>query len=260
MEYTYEYRDNVCSLVCRFTDETINNYIYYMLNGNKMTNILKPEYEQGEDGYERLVYRLPGMCSLNDYVAYYGSDDRLNRLCEGIKKAWSELDSYMIDSRYCIWDFNYIYVNCETGEPNIVCLATDGYVSSSFSRDEYLCCLGYDRNDIYNNRLSSEEYDYGSDEYDDSYDDDYNATQVLCSSNYNWIYVNKDVQVEKEYDEPAVITKKTYKKEKKRKEKKPEKQKRKNVEKKGNKRRQPKVIKVKKAKNEIPRYIIPGYN
>ena len=109
MDYTYEYRNNDCALVCSLTEERIDDFSYRMLKGNQISNIICPSYEQGEDGYERLVYELKGKCTLIDYLAYYNSIDRINILCDGIKRAWSELESYMIDNRFCIWDINYVY-------------------------------------------------------------------------------------------------------------------------------------------------------
>lgn len=275
MEYYYENRNNSCTLVCRLTEETMNNYVYYMMKSNSLSNIIQPVYEQGEDGYERLVYNLEGKCTLNDYIAYYSSADRLKKLYDGLKRAWSELDSYMIDDRYCIWDFNYVYVDCITGEPYIICLAIESYVSEPLDRDGY---LGYiERYTGVNDSFSMEvvpEYD----EYEDMYDEDYYETRVLCQSDYGWIEPD-DYGNSKMYEDNNKMHERLGKQEKnlkdgkaghKRKETKiarkaakkaaKEAARKEAMQNKSGKKRKPKVVRVVKADKEVPCYIIPGFN
>lgn len=292
MVYSYEYRDGACALICKLENETVNGYVYHMVNGNNLSNVICPVYEKGADGYERLVYRIPDMCTLKDYLAYYGSSDRLGRLFDGIKRAWAELDSYMIDYRYCLWNYNFVYVNYVTGEPYVICVATNAFVSNSFTRDWYLSCLGYDK--YLSCKKVKPVYEKWVEDYDYGYDDDFNETTVLCNSYASSALVNS-AKNENDVNQMPVYakTKKQLKAEKKeakkaakmakmeakkaarmapKKETKMEVEKAvrmasgKATEKEAKKttgkvyKRQPQVIRVKTVKDETPCYIIPRYN
>lgn len=225
MNYSYEYRDGSCYLVCTLTNEVVNNYVFYMLMNNNVSNVIRPIYEQGEDGYERLVYCLKGMCSLSDYITYYCSRDEINLLCDGIKKAWSEIDEYMLDERYCIWDFNYVYVDCITGEPYVICMATDAYMGEPLDRAAYLNCIAehigaQERNDDIL-------MDWDSEIYEDVLDEPYHETKKWVSK------AEAGMQRSKRKKDNRKNTK----------------------EKSG--RRKAKVVKVVRVKKEMPCYIIP---
>lgn len=283
MEYNYEYRENVCALVCKLTDETINSYVYYMLANNNISNVIKPVYEQGEDGYERLVYRLDGMCTLQDYMQSIsnmqylsdgsGLEERLQIIYNGLKNLWAELDSYMVDDRYCIWDFNYVYVDCTTGEPYIVCLATDNYVSDRMERDTYLNYIAQ-YTGIQESYVDTYEEE---DEYESLYDDNCYETRILCQSDlYGHVPVEgvgEDVSKNTSKETKKVKIKPARKKrERKVKEVKDKRIKEKKVKvkrvkeekvegkrvKKERSKKQPKIVKLTKVNRETPQYIIPG--
>ncbi len=254
MEYSYEYRDDSCVLVCKLDKETISTYIYYMLAENNIENIIRPVYEQGEDGYERLVYNLENRCTLNDYMTYYGND---KRVCDGVKKAWSELDSYMIDDRFCMWDLNYVYVDCETGKPGIICLPVESYISDAIDRTWY---IGYLTPQYYTETKAEYVGDVEAYEETDSceYQDAEYETTVLCqedvmitafgSSSQNkpvWI-VNEEI-IDRDdgriYKKSGKRHKKTVKS---------------RITARETKKRQPKIVRLVKEKKKVPEYIIPG--
>lgn len=137
MKYYYEYRNDICSLICELQDETINNYTLMMLQNNNIKNVVRPIYEQGEDGYERLVYPLGGVCTLTDFLASNIDVQIKSRLVDGFRRIWAGLDAYSIDERHCIWNFDYIYVDYNTGEPYVACVTANTYVSENLDREMF---------------------------------------------------------------------------------------------------------------------------
>lgn len=138
MEFTYDYRNGVSCLVCTLTNEPINSYVYNMTANNNIPNIIKPVCELDAEGHLSLVYDLKDKCLFTDYAAYYGDKESKEKIVSGIKRIWDEMREYMLDDAYFIWDCNYVYVDCITGEPYVVCVAAETSVCEALDKEKYL--------------------------------------------------------------------------------------------------------------------------
>ena len=141
MEYAFGYRGEIKCLVCTMTNESINSYVYNMTTGNDIRGVINPIYEVDEYGRKKLVYNLKNKCLFKDYVKYYGGMEEKREIVEGIEHLWEELECYMLDDTFFIWDFNYLYVDCITGEPYVICLAANTPTSGHLDRERYICNL-----------------------------------------------------------------------------------------------------------------------
>lgn len=135
MRFYYEENDNGFGretyLVCHMESEVLHDFTYPMIGFNQIFGLIKPVYQKRGEDYRRLVYDVTNCMTVKDYLEYCGNDEVMEMTYQYIMAIKNSIARYGISERSCMWDINYMYINCYTGDIFVVCVPVDSYVSYS---------------------------------------------------------------------------------------------------------------------------------